>query len=70
MKQLHWDPTAIWKAGFDKIKSHVPSSTRMVDLDQWLKSLGCELNWDYSQRRLRIVPRKARNNEKKSDSCD
>lgn len=57
MKQLRWDPTAIWRAGFDKIKSHVPDHTPMIDLHLWLKSLGCEFNWDTQARRLKIIPR-------------
>lgn len=64
MKQLHWDLTAIWRAGFDKIKTQVPSSTRMIDLHHWLGSLGCEFHWDSSERLLRIVPREVINEKK------
>lgn len=57
MKQLHWDPTAIWRVGFDQIKTRVPDSTRMIDLHRWLESFGCEFHWDCREKRLRIVPR-------------
>lgn len=58
MKQLHWDSSAIWRAGFDQIKTNVPDSTRMIDLSEFVKQLGCELDWDCHEKRLRIVPRK------------
>ena len=58
MRQLHWDPTAIWRAGIDNIKTHVPCTMRMVDLDEWLRSMGCELDWDCHEKRLQVVTRK------------
>ena len=58
MRQLHWDPTAIWRAGLDNVKTHIPCNTRMIDLDDWLMSIGCELDWDCNEKRLQVVPRK------------
>lgn len=68
MKQLHWDSTAIWRAGFNKIKTHVPSSTRMIDLHHWLESLGCELRWDTKSRKLRVIPRGEMKYDEKLDA--
>jgi hypothetical protein len=56
MRQLHWDQTAIWRAGIDKIKTHIQCDMRMIDLDEWLRSMGCKLGWDCNEKRLQVVP--------------
>lgn len=55
--RLHWDPTAIWRVGINRIRWYVPDSMPMVELHRVLDALGCRFHWNAADRRLMIIPK-------------